>query len=166
MATIQPRPRQTIGESDRICEDLDRRLREIVAFNVRAPAPLIEDACQTAWLRLTRRRDDLAPRATLPWLVTTATREALRLIHRAERELSLELLTDPCSLTNPAPGPEAITELRSRLAELGALNRRQRRLIWLQGLGFSYEEMAGREGDTLRTIERQVLRARGVLRSA
>jgi DNA-directed RNA polymerase specialized sigma24 family protein len=166
MAPTQPTPRRTIGESDRTYGELDRRLREIVAFNVRAPAPLIEDACQTAWLRLTRRRDDLAPRAMLPWLVTTATREALRLVRRAERELPLDVLTDPRPLVSPGPGPEAITELRSRLSELGALNRRQQRLIWLQGLGFSYEEMAGREGDSLRTIERQVLRARGVLRSA
>ena len=166
MAPTQPTPRRTIGEPDRIYGDLDRRLRGIVAFNVRAPAPLIEDACQTAWLRLTRRRDDLAPRAMLPWLVTTATREALRLLRHAERELPLEVLTDPRALASSAPGPEAITQLRSRLAELGALNRRQQRLIWLQGLGFSYEEMAGREGDSLRTIERQVLRARCALRSA
>ncbi len=102
----------------------------------------------------------------LPWLVTTATREALRLARRAERELPLEVLTEARATASSWRGPEAITELRSRLSELGALNRRQQRLIWLQGLGFSYEEMAGREGDTLRTIERQVLRARRVLRSA
>lgn len=151
---------------DRTYDDLDRALRGIVAFNVRAPGPLIEDACQTAWLRLTRRRDDLAPRAMLPWLVTTATREAMRLLRRSERELPLEILTEAHAVASPSPGPEAITELRSRLSELGALNRRQQRLIWLQGLGFSYEEMAGCEGATLRTIERQVLRARSVLRTA
>ena len=166
MTPTRPSHRRTTGDSDRTYLELDRRLREIVTFNVRAPAPLVEDACQTAWLHLTRRRDDLAPRAVLPWLVTTATREALRLVRRAERELSLDVLTDPRPLASSAPGPEAVAELRSRLSELGALNRRQQRLIWLQGLGFSYAEMAGREGDTLRTIERQVLRARGVLRSA
>ena len=84
---------------------LDRRLKEITAFNVRAPAPLIEDACQTAWLRLTRRRDELAPRAVLPWLVTTATREALRLVRRAERELPLDVLTEPRALASSQPGP-------------------------------------------------------------
>ena len=166
MVSTRPTHRPAIADADLSCADLDRRLREIVAFNVRAPGPLIEDACQTAWLRLTRRRDDLAPRAVLPWLVTTATREALRLLRRAERELSLDVLMGPRPWASSAPGPEAVIELRSRLSELGALNRRQQRLIWLQGLGFSYEEMAGREGNTLRTIERQVLRARGVLRSA
>ena len=157
--------RPAVGR-DRTYADLDRALRAIVAFNVRAPEPLIEDACQTAWLRLTPRRDELAPRAMLPWLVTTATREALRLVRHAERELPLESLTGAHPVASPSPGPEAITELRRRLSELGALNRRQQRLIWLQGLGFSYEEMAGCEGNTMRTIERQVLRARNVLRSA
>jgi DNA-directed RNA polymerase specialized sigma24 family protein len=166
MTPTQLKPRPTFAESDRTCGEIDRRLREITAFNVRAPAPLIEDACQTAWLRLTRRRDKLAPRAVLPWLVTTATREALRLVRRDERVLSFDALTEPGPLASAAAGPEAIAELRSRLADLGALNRRQQRLIWLQGLGFSYAEMAGCEGDSLRTIERQVLRARRALRSA
>lgn len=164
------KPRPTANrpgvEPDYSYGDVDRRLRGIVAFYVRAPAPLVEDACQTAWLRLTHRREDLPPRAMLSWLVTTATREALRLVRRAERELPLETVTQSGSAASCSPGPEAIAELRSRLSELGALNRRQQRLIWLQGLGFSYEEMADREGASLRTIERQVLRARGVLRSA
>ncbi|GAC1576958.1 MAG: hypothetical protein NVS3B18_10720 [Candidatus Dormibacteria bacterium] len=167
MSTARPAPtRRTLADPAGDYRDLDRRLRQIVAFNVRAPQPLIEDACQTAWLRLARRRDDLAPRATLAWLVTTATREALRLIRRTERDLPLEVLTDADPAVGQSRDPEAITELRSRLFELGALTCRQQRLIWLQGLGFSYEEMAGREGASLRTIERQVLRARSALRSA
>jgi DNA-directed RNA polymerase specialized sigma24 family protein len=36
--------------------------------------------------------------------------------------------------------------------------------MWLQGLGFSYGEMAGREGCTKRTVERQVLRAKRSIR--
>lgn len=142
---------------------VDSKLREIVAFNVRGPEGLIEDACQTAWLRLARRRDRLVPRAVLPWLVTTATREALRLVRRAERDLPFEVLGDPDPVASAAPGPDALAEWRSRLAELRALPPRQQRFIWLQGLGFSYSEMAGREGASLRTVERQVLRARGAL---
>ncbi|MDQ2897814.1 MAG: sigma-70 family RNA polymerase sigma factor [Actinomycetota bacterium] len=166
MSAARPIARRPAVGLDQACGDLDRTLRGIVAFNVRAPQALIEDACQTAWLRLTRRGGDLAPRAVLPWLVTTATREALHLVRRAERELPLEVLTEAGPVASPSPGPEAITDLRSRLSALGALNRRQQRLIWLQGLGFSYEEMASCEGASLRTIERQVLRARRALRSA
>ncbi|MGO9820233.1 MAG: sigma factor-like helix-turn-helix DNA-binding protein [Solirubrobacteraceae bacterium] len=36
--------------------------------------------------------------------------------------------------------------------------------MWLQGFGLSYAEMAGYTGDSERTIERQVLRARRSLR--
>lgn len=149
-----------------IYADADRRLRQIVAFNVRAPQTVIEDACQTAWLRFTGRRDDIPPRALLPWLATTATREALRLVGRTQCEVSLDALAEAPVSADAARGPEAIAELRGRLVELRALTARQRRLIWLQGLGFTYDEMAAREQATLRTVERQVLRARKRLRTA
>lgn len=153
------------ADLEALCGELDPKLREIVAFNVRGPEGLIEDACQTAWLRLARCRDRPVPRAVLAWLVTTATREALRLVRRAERELPFEVLGEPGPVASAAPGPDALVEWRSRLAELRALPPRQQRFIWLQGLGFSYREMAGREGASLRTVERQVLRARGALGS-
>ena len=146
--------------------DADRRLRQIVAFNVRAPEAVIEDACQTAWLRFTGRRDAIPPGALLPWLATTATREALRLVGRTQCEVPLDALAAAPVSAAAARGPEAIAELRGRLVELRALTARQRRLIWLQGLGFSYDEMAARERASLRTVERQVLRARKRLRAA
>ena len=154
------------GELEAVYADADRRLRQIVAFNVRAPGAVIEDACQTAWLRFTRRRDDIPPAALLPWLATTATREALRLCGRAQREVPLDALSEAPVSADAGCGPEAIAELRGRLVELRALTARQRRLIWLQGLGFSYDEMAAREQASLRTVERQVLRARKRLRAS
>jgi DNA-binding CsgD family transcriptional regulator len=36
---------------------------------------------------------------------------------------------------------------------------RQQRLVWLQAAGLSYVEMAAYTGDSVRTVERQVLRA-------
>ena len=144
---------------------IDRRLRRLVAFNVRADPGLIDDACQTAWLRLTRSGLALAPGARLSWLVTTATREALRLVRARQPELSLDA-PEACRLVAGTPGPETVIEQRGRLAAVQALNERQRRLIWLQGLGFSYREMADREQESLRTVERQVLRARGRLRAS
>ena len=59
-----------------------------------------------------------------------------------------------------------VVEQRGRLDAVQSLSERQRRLIWLQGLGFSYREMADHEQASLRTVERQVLRARGRLREA
>ena len=84
---------------------IDRRLRRLVAFNVRADPALIEDACQTAWLRLTRSGLVLAPGARLAWLVTTATREALRLVRARQSELPLDS-PEAWRLASPAPGPE------------------------------------------------------------
>ncbi|HET9104508.1 MAG TPA: sigma-70 family RNA polymerase sigma factor [Solirubrobacteraceae bacterium] len=143
----------------------DRRLRQLVAFNVRADSALIEDACQTAWLRLTRSGLALSPGARLSWLVTTATREALRLVRAHQAELPLDA-PEAGPLASCAPGPAVVAEQRCQLGIVQSLNARQRRLIWLQGLGFSYQEMADREQASLRTVERQVLRARGRLRAA
>ena len=142
----------------------DRQLQRLVAFNVHADSSLIEDACQTAWLRLTRSGLALTPVVRLAWLTTTATREALRLVRGRQSEISLDA-PEAWQLASQAPGPDSVVEQRGRLAAVRDLTERQRRLIWLQGLGFSYREMAERENATLRTVERQVLRARGRLRA-
>jgi DNA-directed RNA polymerase specialized sigma24 family protein len=63
-------------------------------------------------------------------------------------------------------GPDERLEHRQRLGRLGALPVRQQRLLWLHGLGFSYREMAVREGCTARTVERQLLRARHAVAQA
>jgi RNA polymerase sigma factor (sigma-70 family) len=135
---------------------------------------VIDDACQVAWSRLIRYQGSVRREAALAWLVTTARREALRLLRRSRRELSLDELAE----SDPEPGrrraltpvnsvgPEEIVAWRSRLEEIGKLPVRQQRLVWLQGLGLSYTEMAGYEGASRRTVERQLLRAKQALRAA
>jgi RNA polymerase sigma factor (sigma-70 family) len=145
--------------------ELNGSLRRIVRFNVHAPDALIEDACQVAWSRLLRRAGAVDREKTLAWLVTTATREALRLLRRADRELPLEALSQAAGV-RVVPAPDHVVELRARLAESDALPARQQRLVWLQGLGFSYAEMSGHTGTSLRAVERQLLRAKRTLRSA
>ncbi|HEY5190223.1 MAG TPA: sigma-70 family RNA polymerase sigma factor [Solirubrobacteraceae bacterium] len=154
-------------EMTELYTQLDGPLRRIVGSNVRAPAAVIEDACQVAWSRLLRRRGTVCREATLSWLVTTATREALRLLRRADRELPLEALS-ACDRSQPCVGapPEQVVELRARLDDIAALPPRQQRLVWLQGLGFSYAEMSGATGASLRAVERHLLRAKQALRSA
>ena len=66
-------------------------------------------------------------------------------------------------LATPA---DELYEQRAKLASIGRLPNRQQRLVWLQGLGFSYGEMADREGASARTVERQLLRAKKALREA
>ncbi len=141
---------------------LDPELRRIVAANVRAPAYVIEEACQVAWATLVARGATVSAGTELRWLGTTATREALRLMRLARRELSLEQGERATGLLEAAriAEPERATELRERLAEVRALPLRQRRMVLMQSFGYRYEEIAELTGDSVRTVERQLLRAR------
>ena len=143
------------------------QLRQIVRFSVRAPEAVIDDACQIAWSRLVGHRAGVRSETALPWLVTTAGREALKLrTCKAARRPCTRRSKRSCDGSARAPGrARAIVQLRDRLAQLRTLPQRQQRLVWLQGLGLSYAEMAVYTGDSQRTIERQILRAKRALRS-
>jgi RNA polymerase sigma factor (sigma-70 family) len=143
-----------------------RRLRRIVGSGVRAPDAVIDDACQFAWSCLIPRVGEVRSEAALAWLVTTARREAIRLLSRDGRELPLDALSTNDELLGENHGPESVVAMRDRLDQVGRLPERQQRLVWLAGLGFSYEEMAGHTGDSRRTVERQLLRAKHALEAA
>lgn len=133
-------------------------VRRLVHLRLTAPDPVVEDACQAAWLRLVRNRARVRRRTAAPWVAQVAAREALRIMQAGECERPLDELEG-----EDASAPDLIEELAEHQARLGAIDRlppRQRRLLWLQGLGFSYEEMAVATGDSRRTIERQLARAR------
>jgi RNA polymerase sigma factor (sigma-70 family) len=151
------------GEIESLYRHLAPRLERIVRYDVRAPDAVIEDACQIAWCRLLHHRHRVHRQTALPWLATTAVREALKLYKRGARDLPLEVLAGGISAPLAA-GPEELVEQLDQLSAVATLPARQRRLMWLQGLGFSYGEMAGREGCTKRTVERQVLRAKRTIR--
>ncbi len=134
------------------------RVRRLVHLRLTAPDAVVEDACQVAWMRLVRNRSHVRRQTAASWLVRVAGREALRLMDLRDRERPLELLDD-----DPGRVPDLIDTLADSRVRLGAVDRlpeRQRRLVWLQGLGFSYSEMAGVTGDSPRTVERQLVRAR------
>ena len=136
---------------------------------VRAPAPLIEDACQFAWWRLVVHANRVERRAALPWLATTAVHEALKLIRRDERDVSLEARLEragEAAIPNRWPGPDQVAEQCAQLELLHALPPRQRTVLLLQAAGFSYEETAGSLGMSRRTVERQIMRGRRRLRDA
>jgi RNA polymerase sigma factor (sigma-70 family) len=141
------------------------RLRQIVGSRVRASDALVEDACQFAWSRLIRHRGRVRRETALGWLATTALREAYKLMRHGRRELSLDELAEHPGAP-VVPSVSELAEQRARLDTIGALPERQQRLVWLQGLGFSYDEMAGYTGATPRTVERQLLRAKRALRDA
>jgi RNA polymerase sigma factor (sigma-70 family) len=155
-----------VGDVDELYRLLSPRLGRIVRSNVRASDAVIEDACQIAWSRLLRHADHVHREAALSWLATTAVREACKLARRDRRELSLDAELERLGelpLPSRAPGPAEVVELRDRLGELGRLPERQQRLLWMHAAGLTYLEMANRTGDTRRTVERQLLRAKGRL---
>jgi len=158
-----PRPIPSRPPLADLYTQLAPQLERIVNANVRATSTVLEEACQTAWARLVAERDSLTPGTELGWLATSATREALRLVRAQGRELSLEQEQEiggellELALT---PGPERVIEVRERLAEVRQLPQRQQRLVMLQGFGYRYSEISAVTGDSCRTIDRQLIRAR------
>jgi RNA polymerase sigma factor (sigma-70 family) len=155
---------EDVGE---LYRSLSGRLEHIVRRDVCAPEAVIEDACQVAWGDLVRHRGRVRREAALSWLARTAEREAFRLARRELRELSLDATLEQDGDTALGPTSSTLEELvdhHARLESLAKLPGRQQHLVWLQGLGFSYDEMSARTGDSNRTIERQLLRAKRSLR--
>ena len=154
-----------------------RHLESIVARHVRASGTIVEDACQTAWTSLCARPEvDLHDQHALGWLVTTATREAWkrsgRVTHRETPAGGFLPTPDDIALELPEPASEspdpcelaiARAEHAERVDQLRALSDRERLYLYLQGLGYSYTEMAQSTAASRRTVERQVLRARAKL---
>ncbi len=139
------------------------RVHRLVRACVQAPEPLIEDACQLAWIRLLLNRDRVRRETATAWLVRTAVHEAFKLIRQNRRELSLDAASEDPGRRSAASAPELLDELveqRARLDSIRILPERQQRLVWLRGLGLTYAEMAGETGTTRRTVERQLLRAK------
>jgi RNA polymerase sigma factor (sigma-70 family) len=153
-------------------------VRRIVRMSVTASPAVIEDACQVAWTRLFIHRARLRRESARAWLVRVAIREVIKSLHRERRERSLEALLEQggrsaagaagdAGMTLPTPALiEDLVEQKNRLESIQTLPERQRRLVWLQGLGLSYREMAGETGMTRRTVERQLMRARSSLAEA
>jgi RNA polymerase sigma factor (sigma-70 family) len=142
--------------------ELQPQLRRILGSNLQVPEAILEDACQTAWWLLLIFRESIEPGSELGWLSTTATRQALKL---ARAQIEEEPFDDCAQLIEldrhraHELGPERVIEVRERLAEIRELPVRQRRLVWLQGLGYEYVEIAAATGESRRTVERQLLRA-------
>jgi RNA polymerase sigma factor (sigma-70 family) len=129
----------------------------------------VEDACMFAWVTVLDR-DLEHPEAVRGWLFTVAVREAIRLDRRSRRTVAMpesedgEIL-DPADPRDPILTREQIIDAAAVIRAAG-LTARQARIVGLQVLGFTYQEIAAHSDDSLRTVERQILRARRELADA
>ena len=160
-----PVPATEIGE---LYACLAAPLERVVRSDIRAPEPVIEDACQFAWSRLIHHAGRVRRDAVFAWLTKTAIREAFKLIRREDRELSLEetgAMSSESLEPSHALGPEEVSLCRDRLDSIRSLPERQQRLLWLHLLGLSYAEIAIHTRCSRRTVERQLLRAKRAVRA-
>src|SRR4051794_35633575 len=140
-------------------------LERLVARSVIASPTVIEEACSHAWCQLIRRLDDIdvAP-ATFWWLYRVAVREAWRLAEKARRCIPVgDGSAVGAVAAVAARAPADLLEARSALDELDSLSERQRRIVLMQAIGFTYAEIGRLTGDSVRTVERQLRRARQTL---
>jgi DNA-directed RNA polymerase specialized sigma24 family protein len=149
-----------------------RWLERRVACRACADPQTIEDACSFAWARLlTRPAVDLdrPQQLVLGWLTVTATREVWRLEGRRARERPYDhgaiegLLRARDQL---AASTDTIVADRDRLALVAQLPRRPRRFVLRLAMGYSHREIAADEHATATTTNKQITRAKRLLRTA
>ncbi|HEY2435550.1 MAG TPA: hypothetical protein VGH93_00090 [Solirubrobacteraceae bacterium] len=159
-----------IADVGELYTSLAEYLLRIVGSRVSAPPVVIDDACQFAWYRLVVHARCVERDAALSWLVATAIREAIKLVRRDQRELSLEARIEDdgeLNVASPLPGPHEQAERRERLELLRDLlvaiaSAKQPEALLLAG-----REPAGREARlTKRTVERQIHHGRRTLKAA
>lgn len=153
---------------------LARPLQRHVRATVRAPDDVVEDACQFAWSQLVRRPGGVAAGSVYGWLLSTAQREAYRLLRVRARDVSLDAeLEKPGSVrleramirSGQAGAPDELAQCREYLTAVRTLPVRQQRMLWLKALGLSQAEVSRHERCTTRVVDRQLGTARRALRA-
>lgn len=160
--------RITAAEAGELYAEFGDDLLRTVRRRVNTSPQIVEDACSIAWVQLLRNRPR---RITLHgWLVTVARREAIRLDGAARRVEPLAIgPAQPGEHPEPADRVDALglaLELGEAKDRLATLPERKRRLHFLHALGYTYREVGTITGDSERTVDRQLRRARKRLHSA
>ena len=146
-------------------------LQRRVARRAHADPQTIEDACSHAWLQLlTHHSVDLGPPdwGVLGWLTQTATREAWRLTARQVRDglLDPSTIQSERRLGGPVvPGADEVADQRARLDLIAQIPQRPRRFLLRLAVGYSYREIAAHEHASLTTTNKQIARAKRLLRT-
>ena len=151
-------------------------LQRLVARRATAPPQVIEDACQTAWMHLTRRPDIALDTGGFAWLLIVATREAWTQAAPKDLPAGVFIGVDrdqPAELPEPA-GPAsdplelaiAHEEHAERLEAFATLKPRERRDLLLKATGYSYDEIAAMTGSTYTAVNRRLTEGRAHARAA
>jgi RNA polymerase sigma factor (sigma-70 family) len=157
----------------------DRDVRQAVGYRVRhLPAAAIEDACQIAWEKLTRRPDVDLKTTGHGWLVTVALHEAWRHCRRERVETPAGTFHVP-DADSGAPGEphepagddcEVADQVADRMLharrvkDLRLIKSQDRQALYLKALGFRYHEIAALLGITYTAVNRRITEGRRRLR--
>ena len=147
------------------------RLERLVRARVTASAATNEDASSYAWCQLVRRIDIALDDRAAGWLYRVAVHEGWRLaaLERATVSYSPSL-DDPdvieAGVAEPATTHtvEQLVATRLTLEEVHRLPARQRRALLLFAFGLTYVEIAEHTGDSVRSVDRLLRRAKQRIR--
>ncbi len=104
----------------------------------------------------------------LGWLTQTATREARRLEGRRVREGLLDPITidsEPRLRGPLGPAADELADQHARLDLVAQIPQRPRRFLLQLALGYSYREIAAHEDASMTTTNKQIARAKRLLRA-
>jgi len=155
----------------------DDELRAVVRRRAGGAQPAtIEDACSFAWAQLISAEhiDVRPPRwGALAYVTTTAVHKAwqLRAADRRAAAYDHEQLDHVTAARGDSDTPAdeaAALQMRCALALdlVAQIPERPRRFLLRLALGYSYDEISAAEGVTYRTTNRQIVRAKALLRAA
>jgi RNA polymerase sigma factor (sigma-70 family) len=172
----QQSPSPLLGDEADLYTEHSARLLRHVRGVVRTSDEIVEDACAAAWAILLRRQPDRG-HTLFGWLRVVAIREAIRMdraaravssyeavIAAAEHEDSEAEVGKERPRPQPARSDESTIRAREALRDLAQLRKRPRRILALHVAGYSYDEIGELTGDTVRTVDRQMRRARDGVR--
>lgn len=115
-------------------------------------------------------RHQPARETLLAWLVKTGTREAIKLARRVRRhDEPIDCLTEVSCVSaehRPIEAHLDVLAAREAVSHAAGLRPRELEVLAAHVAGYSYAEIADAKGRTTRTVERQLLRAKGRLCAA
>jgi DNA-directed RNA polymerase specialized sigma24 family protein len=128
---------------------------------------VVDDACQHAWAQLVAAQHiDLRPPRSraLAWLTTTAVRHAWLLNRTARRAVATDTFTIDATHELAGAGADELAVQHLRLELVYQLPERPRRFLLRLAVGYTYDEIAAVERVSYTTTNKQITRAKRLLR--